>query len=167
MAERNTYESLQAGMDSAKAADSQFDLMKGRTYIPRMSPETTKAIIEAIRARRKKKADSKMVKRKKASDDYFAGEADKTAERRKASDDYFANEADNVMEKYQEKSLRSIMDAESEEDFTSGQDEQLEKEINMRPKRKGDVIEERLLKDRGNEMINKYRYGGKTKKYRK
>lgn len=167
MAERNTYESLQAGMDSAKAADSQFDLMKGRTYIPRMSPETTKAIIEAIRARRKKKADEKTAERKKASDDYFAGEADKTAERRKASDDYFANEADNVMEKYQEKSLRSIMDAESEEDFTSGQDEQLEKEINMRPKRKGDVIEERLLKDRGNEMINKYRYGGKTKKYRK
>ena len=122
MAERNTYESLQAGMDSAKAADSQFDLMKGRTYIPRMSPETTKAIIEAIRARRKKKADEKTAK--------------KTAERKKASDDYFAGEADKAMDRY------------AKED-------------------KANQIEERLLKDRGNEMINKYRYGGKTKKYRK
>ena len=65
MEEKNTYKSLQAGMSSAKAAakaeDSQFDPMKGRTYIPRMSPETNKAIIDAIKARRNKKkaADTK------------------------------------------------------------------------------------------------------------
>jgi hypothetical protein len=61
MGEKNTYESLQAGLSSSKAADSQFDPMKGRTYIPRMSPETNKAIIDAIKARRNKKkaADTK------------------------------------------------------------------------------------------------------------
>ena len=118
MGEKNTYESLQAGLSSSKAADSQFDPMKGRTYIPRMSPETTKAIIEAIKARRKKKSD------------------EKTAERKKASDDYFAGEADKAMDKY------------AKED-------------------KANQIEERLLKDRGNEMINKYKRGGKTKKYRR
>ena len=118
MAEKNTFSSIQAGLDSISKSNEGDSLMKGRTYIPRLSPDTRQALIKALRDRRKKKADKKMASRKAASDDFFANEADKAMDR-------YAKE-----KKYSQ-------------------------------------VEDRLLKDRSDEMINKYEPGGKTKKYRK
>jgi hypothetical protein len=90
------FNQLMAGMKSAENAKAaEFDPMKGRTYIPRLSPEMNKALVDALKARLNKRADKKMSKRKKASDDYFAGEADK-AMRRDASNKYFAGEAEQA-----------------------------------------------------------------------
>ena len=81
MAEKDTYSSILAGMDSTKKSSDGESLMKGRTYIPRLSPDTREALVKALREKRKKKADDKMAARKAASDDYFASEADKAMAR--------------------------------------------------------------------------------------
>lgn len=157
MAEKNTFSSIQEGLESTNRSSDGESLMKGRTYISRLSPDTRDALVKALRERRKKKTDEKMASRKSASDDYFASEADK------------------ALYNKQDKSLESIMDAELEEDFNSTQDKQLSKEIEMRPKRREDVIEDRLKKLSSEQETKfkkggktpKYKYGGKTKKYRK
>lgn len=96
MAEKDTYSSILAGMDSTKKSSDGESLMKGRTYIPRLSPDTREALVKALRARRKKKADEKMASRKAASDDFFASEADKAIakEREAKSNREAAEDAD-------------------------------------------------------------------------
>lgn len=111
------FNQLMAGMKSAENAKAaEFDPMKGRTYIPRLSPEMNKALVDALKARLNKRADKKMSKRKKASDDYFAGEADKAmaAERKARSDREMANEADKRMSELSEQADIDATDREGE-----------------------------------------------------
>lgn len=79
----STFENIQAGMASSVKSREGDSLMKGRTYIARLSPDTREALVKALRDRRKKKADDRMAARKSASDDYFASEADKAMAREK------------------------------------------------------------------------------------
>lgn len=122
----STFENIQAGMASSRSGRDGDSLMKGRTYIARLSPDTREALVKALRDRRKKKADDKMASRKSASDDYFASEADKA----------MAREEDQKKADVIEDGLKKLS-----------------------------VEQETSFKNGG--KTPKYRYGAKTKKYRK
>lgn len=166
MAEKNTFSSIQEGLESTNRSSDGESLMKGRTYISRLSPDTREALVKALRERRKKKSDEKMASRKAASDDYFASEADKSLYKR------------------QDQSLKSIRDAEmdaEDKDLKSWEDgldnfyDELKKLEKEKDQKKADAIEDKLKKlsieqeasfKKGGKTP-KYEYGGKTKKYRK
>lgn len=117
----STFENIQAGMASSMSGKEGDSLMKGRTYIARLSPDTREALVKALRDRRKKKADDKMAARKSASDDYFASEADKAmaAERKARSDREMANEADKRMSEFSEQADIDATDQEIVDDQLS------------------------------------------------
>ena len=84
MSQSEEIQKLIQGIKSAQdTAEANFDPMKGRTYIPRMSPAMKRLMVDAIMKARAKRADTKMSKRKKASNDYFAREADRVMESEK------------------------------------------------------------------------------------
>lgn len=116
-----TFKNIQAGMASSVKSREGDSLMKGRTYIARLSPDTREALVKALRDRRKKKADDKMAARKSASDDYFASEADKAmaAERKARSDREMANEADKRMSEFSEQADIDATDQEIVDDQLS------------------------------------------------
>lgn len=116
-----TFKNIQAGMASSMSGKEGDSLMKGRTYIARLSPDTREALVKALRDRRKKKADDKMAARKSASDDYFASEADKAmaAERKARSDREMANEADKRMSEFSEQADIDATDQEIVDDQLS------------------------------------------------
>ena len=56
------------GMQSAQdKADAEFDPMKGRTFIPRMSPAMKRMMVEAIREARVKREKRRKAKRNEQS----------------------------------------------------------------------------------------------------
>lgn len=144
-----TFKNIQAGMASSMKRGEGDSLMKGRTYIARLSPDTREALVKALRDRRKKKADDRMASRKSASDDYFASEADKSLYKR------------------QDQSLKSIRDAEmdaEDKDLKSWEDG-LDIFYDELKKSKREKDQKKAFKKGG--KTPKYECGGKTKKYRK